>query len=65
MNCPQEISPEAVSTGGKFFVAAGGAAHEGPPSVHSNTPAVRQEIRVDNPLLFTTSKVPQQITWLP
>jgi hypothetical protein len=65
MNCPQEISPEAVSTGGKFFAAAGGAAHEGPPSVHSNTPAVRQEIRVDNPLLFTTSKVPQQITWLP
>ena len=56
MNRPQEISPEAISTGGKFFAAAGGAAHGDPPSVHSNTPTVRQEIRVDDLALFTISK---------
>jgi len=62
MNCAHEISPEAISTGGKFFVAGEGAAHVWPPFGHSNTPAVRQEIRVGHPLLFTFCNAPHQVT---
>ena len=62
MNCAHEISPEAISTGGKFFVAGEGAAQVGPAFAHSNTPVVRQEIRVGRALSFTIRKVPHKIT---
>src|SRR5215831_3815329 len=62
MNCEHEISPEAISIGGKFFGAGGGAARVWPTFAYNNAPAVRQEIRVVHPLLFTICKVPHQIT---
>ena len=62
MNCAHEISPEATSTGGKFFVAGEGAAQIGPAFAHSNTPAIRQEIRVGHALFFTIRKAHHQVT---